>query len=117
MPYTHALIDLDRIPSSEARETLIHIAERHNALVKGATDNHKAIKADLDAISGATDKEKTEMHGFFALMRTVVAWLHGHRGNGFMAVLTFYLISSLAKQWGLTPEHVAQFLQLLNGGN
>ncbi len=95
MPYSHAKVDLSRVPDGTLKETFIHFAEKHNALVDGANE----LKQDLDQISGVTPEEKEEMHTAMSVFRQVMHYLHGKRFSVTLAGLQTYLLLAIVRQF------------------
>ena len=111
MPYSHAKVDLALVPDCEFKETFIHFAERHNALVDGANE----MKQDLDLISGQTTEEKEGLHKAMSYLRHIGHYIHGKRFSFNMTLIAFqaWLFLNILKQFGLTPE---QFSRLMEAG-
>ena len=108
MPYSHAKVDLDKLPV-DIKECVVHIAKQHNALVDGTNE----IKMDLDMVTGNTVEGKAEMHHALTIVRQVVHGLHSKRFNITLGTIQLYLALAILKQFGVTPEHLAKFGDIL----
>ena len=108
-PYSQAKVDLSRVPDGLLKDTFIHFAEKHNALV----DSTNEIKQDLDQISGTTAEEKKEMHHVLSIIRKVVHYLHGKRFNLTLISLQTYLFLSTLKLFGAKPEHFNRLFEMV----
>jgi len=107
MPYSHMRVDLSLIPEGELKNTFVHFAEQHNALVDGASE----MKQDLDQISGDTPELKAEMHGVLAKVRGIIHYAHGKRFNAFLFSFQAYLALAIAKQLGVSPALITRLLE------
>ena len=100
MPYSHAKVDLSLVPDGTLKETFIHFAEKHNALVDGANE----LKQDLDQISGTTPEEKEEVHTAMSFVRQAMHYVHGKRFSVTMAGLQTYLLLAILRQAWQAPR-------------
>lgn len=108
MDYSHAKVDLEKLPEG-VREMVIHVAERHNALVNGVNE----LKLDLDGVTGKTPEEKAEAHGFLAKARKIIHFIHSKRfafGGG--TIVTYFGLGILDRL-GLDPTEVSRLLETL----
>jgi hypothetical protein len=109
MAYSHAKVDLSRVPEGVLKNTFIHFAEQHNALVDGANE----MKQDLDQISGDTPEAKAEMHRLLAYMRKLAHSLHSRRFSIMLASVQTYLFCEILRQWGFQAQPVSQLIEQL----
>jgi superoxide dismutase len=100
MTYNHAKVDLSLVPDGILKNTFIHFAEQHNALVDGANE----MKQDLDQISGDTPEAKAEMHRLLAYVRQMAHYLHSRRFNLMLASAQAYLLCGILKQCGIRTQ-------------
>ena len=107
MPYSHAKVELDRLPQ-DIKECIVHIAKQHNALVDGTNE----IKQDLDMVTGNTPEGKAEMYQALAIVRKVVHGLHSKRFNITVATVQLYVSLQVLKQFGITPEQLGRFADI-----
>lgn len=108
MPYSHALVELDKIPDDYNKEAIIEFAERHNALVKGAGE----IKKEIDQITGETPEQKAEFHGIFGKIRAVFHYFHEKRFNATMLIAQASGLLWIAKQFGVKPDQVSRLVEV-----
>jgi len=106
MPYSHFKVDLDKLPD-DIKPMVILIAEKHNALVAGASD----IKQELDKITGQTPEEKAEMHTAFGKLKVLVHWVHAKKMDGTLALVAIYMLTSIGMSLGFNLTIVASFVQ------
>jgi len=110
MAYSHAKVDLSRVPDGRLKDCFIHFAEQHNALVNGANE----MKQDLDQISGDTPEAKAEMHRVLGSFRQVAHYLHSRRFSVTLLSVQAYLLCNVLNQFGIQAKQVGQlFDQLL----
>lgn len=109
MAYSHAKVDLSRVPDGVMKNTFIHFAEQYNALVDGANE----MKSDLDQISGETPEEKAEMHQVLAYIRAFAHYLHSKRFNLTLIGLQTYIFCGILERFGIMPKQVRQLFETL----
>jgi hypothetical protein len=109
MPYSQAKVELSRVPEGTLKDTFIHFAEKHNALVEGANE----MKQDLDQISGVTQAEKEETHTVMQLVRQATHYLHGKRFSVTLASLQAYLLLAILRQFDVHPNAFSQLLEAI----
>lgn len=107
MPYSHAKVELSRVPEGLLKDTFIHFAEKHNALVDGANE----MKQDLDQISGTTSAEKEELHNTMSWVRRAAHYVHGKRFSVTLASLQAYLLLAILRQLNVHPNAFSQLLK------
>lgn len=108
MVYTHAKVELDKLPEN-VRDGILHLAKKHNALVDGAND----IKQDIDRITGRTEEEKAEMHTLFGQVRTVFKWVHNKRFDATLGTLWVVGATFVLKWLGVSGDRLADWLDRL----
>lgn len=112
-PYEHTKVDLSLIPDGKLKNTFIHFAEQHNALVDGTHE----MKLDLDLISGQSNEDKAETHRLLRLIRKIAHYLHSKRFNITLLGVQGYMLCGILKQIGLDPRQISQlfdtFLKIL----
>ncbi len=109
MPYSDMKVDLSLVPDGILKETFIHFAEKHNALVDGANE----LKQDIDQISGITPEEKQATYTVMEKVREALAYLHGKRFNATLFTIFFYFALATMKLIGLNPDQVGHLLDVI----
>jgi hypothetical protein len=108
MTYDHAKVDLSLVPDGALKNTFIHFAEQHNALVDGANE----IKQDLDQLTGFTIEEKSATYGLIGKLRRIWRALHAKRFNVALLMFQSYLLLGILKAVGITPVQFRQAFDL-----
>lgn len=106
MPLSHAKIDLSLLPE-DTRIICKHLAEKHNALVLETSE----VYLELEQITGSTPEEKAEMHQAFSLLKRGVHFLHKKRFNVMLISFQLYLLLSVFRLLGVSPEALNSLIQ------
>lgn len=111
MAYDHTKVDLSRIPDGALKDTFIHFAEQHNALVEEVNE----LQLDFEQVAGSTPEEKAETSKILGAGRKAFGYLHSKRFWINLLTLQVGGLLFIAKNIGITmsPEQSRHLIDAL----
>lgn len=115
MPYSHLVVDLDKVPADEKAQ-IVEIAKKHNEAIKSMGD----IRKELDLLSGNNPEEKEETQAALEFGRSIVHVTKDKKVRVMLMTLQVLILErlfagvlSLLPAFGVDPKVFGPFITKL----